>query len=203
MENMIAAGAKTILITPSDTQGHRPGHQEGARQGRDGHRARQPDRPGRRHRRAVRHRQLQGRRADRPVRQGGAGRQAGQDRHARPVPRPPGRRAAPQRLPEGLRPAAPDAKSNELGKAAEVVCMADSFGDQRQGPDRDGELPAEEPRHQPGLHHQRAGRRRRLQRAEGGRQGEGRDHRLGRRRLRGRQGRRAPASSPPPRSSTR
>jgi fructose transport system substrate-binding protein len=28
---------------------------------------------------------------------------------------------------------APDAKSNELGKAAEVVCMADSFGDQAKG----------------------------------------------------------------------
>ena len=29
--------------------------------------------------------------------------------------------------------AAPDAKSNELGKAAEVVCMADSYGDQAKG----------------------------------------------------------------------
>ncbi len=28
---------------------------------------------------------------------------------------------------------APDAKSNELGKAAEVVCMADSFGDRAKG----------------------------------------------------------------------
>jgi fructose transport system substrate-binding protein len=31
---------------------------------------------------------------------------------------------------KGFGLAAPDAKSNELGKAAEVVCMADSFGDQ-------------------------------------------------------------------------
>ena len=67
-----------------------------------GDRAGQPDRP--RRRRPVRHRQLQGRRADRPVRQGGSGQQARQDRHARPVPRPPGGRAAPQRLPERLRP---------------------------------------------------------------------------------------------------
>ena len=28
---------------------------------------------------------------------------------------------------------APDAKSNELGEGAEVVCMADSFGDQAKG----------------------------------------------------------------------
>ncbi len=28
---------------------------------------------------------------------------------------------------------APDAKSNELGKSAEIVCMADSFGDQAKG----------------------------------------------------------------------
>jgi fructose transport system substrate-binding protein len=62
-----------------------------------------------------------------------AGRQAGQDRHAGPVPRPPGGRAAAQRLPEGLRPAGPDAKSNELGKDAAVVCMADSFGDRAKG----------------------------------------------------------------------
>jgi len=34
---------------------------------------------------------------------------------------------------KGFGLAAPDAKSNELGKAAEVVCMADSFGDQAKG----------------------------------------------------------------------
>ena len=44
-------------------------------------------------------------------------------------------------------------------------------------------LPAEEPGHQRRLHDQRAGRGRRLRGAEGGRQGEGRHDRLGRRRL--------------------
>jgi hypothetical protein len=91
IENMIAAGAKTILITPSDSKAIVPAIKKAQGKGRDGDRAGQPDRPRRCHRRAVRHRQLQGRRADRPVRQGGARRQAGQDRHARPVPRPPGR----------------------------------------------------------------------------------------------------------------
>ena len=164
IENMIAAGAKTILITPSDTQGHRAGDQEGAGKGRDGDRAGQPDRPGRRHRRAVRHRQLQGRRADRPVRQGGDGRQAGQDRHARPVPRPPGRRAAPQRLPEGLRPRRARRQEQRTRQGRRGGVHGRQLRRPGQGPDGDGELPAEEPRHQPRLHHQRARRRRRLQR---------------------------------------
>ena len=34
---------------------------------------------------------------------------------------------------KGFGLAAPEAKSNELGKPAEVVCMADSFGDQAKG----------------------------------------------------------------------
>jgi fructose transport system substrate-binding protein len=34
---------------------------------------------------------------------------------------------------KGFGLAAPDARSNELGKAAEVVCMADSFGDRAKG----------------------------------------------------------------------
>ena len=34
---------------------------------------------------------------------------------------------------KGFGLAAPDAKSNELGKASEVVCMADSYGDQAKG----------------------------------------------------------------------
>jgi fructose transport system substrate-binding protein len=34
---------------------------------------------------------------------------------------------------KGFGLAAPDAKSNELGKAPEIVCMADSFGDQAKG----------------------------------------------------------------------
>ena len=34
---------------------------------------------------------------------------------------------------KGFGLAAPDAKSNELGKDASIVCMADSFGDQAKG----------------------------------------------------------------------
>ena len=34
---------------------------------------------------------------------------------------------------KGFGLAAPEARSNELGKAAEVVCMADSYGDQAKG----------------------------------------------------------------------
>ena len=58
-------------------QGDRPGDQEGARRGRAGDRAGHADRSAGSDRRAVRDRQLQGRRADRPVCEGGDGRQAG------------------------------------------------------------------------------------------------------------------------------
>jgi fructose transport system substrate-binding protein len=45
MENMIAAGAKTILITPSDSKAIMPAIKKAQRQGRAGDRAGQPDRP--------------------------------------------------------------------------------------------------------------------------------------------------------------
>ena len=66
-------------------------------------------------------------------------------------------------------------------------------------PDRDGEPAAEGPVDQPGLHDQRAGRGRCVPGAQGGRQGEGRHHRLGRRRLPGRRRRQGRARSAPPR----
>ena len=53
---------------------------------------------------------------------------------------------------QGLRAAAPDAKSNELGKAARDRLHGRQLRRPGQGPDGDGELPAEEPRHQPRLH---------------------------------------------------
>ena len=92
---------------------------------------------------------------------------------------------------------------NELAKPARGGLHGRQLRRPGQGPDRDGKLPAEEPGHQPGLHHQRAGSRRRLQRAEEGGQGQGRHHRLGRRRLPGHQGHRRRQRSPRPRSSTR
>ncbi len=44
MENMIAAGAKTILITPSDAKAIIPAIKKAQEKGRDGDCARQPDR---------------------------------------------------------------------------------------------------------------------------------------------------------------
>ncbi len=65
IESLIAAGAKGILITPSDTKAIVPTDQEGARRRHPGDRARHAARSDRRGRRHLRHRQLQGRRADR------------------------------------------------------------------------------------------------------------------------------------------
>ena len=102
LENMVNAGAKGILITPSDTKAIVPEHPEGPRQGRRRHRARHRHRAAVGGRRAVRHQQLQRRPPDRPVGQGGHGRQDPGHRHARPAARHHRRRAAPQRLPAGL-----------------------------------------------------------------------------------------------------
>ena len=71
IENMTTQGAKVILDVPADSKADRPGDQEGARRGRDRDRAGHADRAAGRGRRAVRHRQQEGRRADRPVREGG------------------------------------------------------------------------------------------------------------------------------------
>ena len=133
-----------------------------------------PTDPADAHRRPVRHRQLQGRRADRPVRQGGAGWQAGQDRHARPVPGHPVGAQRHNGFLQGFGLQRLDAKSNELGKAGRGGVHGRQLRRPRQGPDGDGELPAEGARRQPRLHDQRARRGRRVQRAEEGRQGEGR-----------------------------
>ena len=109
------------------------------------------------------------------------GRQAGEDRHARSRSRHHGRRAAPQRLPAGLRP-----MPTRRPIRAES-CAADSYGDQAKGQTAMENCLQKEPGHQRRLHDQRAGRGRRLSGAEGGGQGEGRDDRLGRRRLRRRE----------------
>ncbi len=75
IENMVAAGAKTILITPSDAKAIVPGDCQSPRRWRDGHRARQPHRTHQRCRRSVCHQQLPGGRPDRPVGQESDGQQ--------------------------------------------------------------------------------------------------------------------------------
>jgi hypothetical protein len=105
IETCIADGAKGILLTASDTSSIvRPS--AGPRRRPSGDRARHPARPDRRRRRDLRHRQLQGRRADRPVgrRHARRRRRQRQDRHARPRRQPADRRrAARPGLPAGLR----------------------------------------------------------------------------------------------------
>ncbi len=91
---------------PLRHQGHRADDPEGARRRYSGDRPRHAARPDRCGRRDLRHRQLQGRRADRPVGEGDAGRQGGrrQDRDARPRRVAAfGRRAARSGLPDRLR----------------------------------------------------------------------------------------------------
>jgi hypothetical protein len=104
MENMIAAGAKTILITPSDAKAIVPAIKKARDKGVMVIALDSPGRSAGRDRRALRHQQLHGRRADRRIRQGRDGGQAREDRRARPAAGPPRGRAAPQRLHEGLRP---------------------------------------------------------------------------------------------------
>ena len=133
MENMIAAGAKTILLTPSDAKAIIP---------------------------AVRRAQAQGVMVialDSPTDPVSAvdglfatdnykaGVLIGQYAKAALGAKPakivtldlfPGHPVGAQRhngFLKGFGLAAPDAKSNELGKAPEIVCAADSFGDQAKG----------------------------------------------------------------------
>ena len=89
------------------------------------------------------------------------------------------------------------------GKGGDYTIVCNEAGQRRRGrrPHRHGEVPGQEPQHQPRLHDQRADRGRRQRRPQGGRQ-DG-DHRLGRRRLRRRRAASRAASSVPPPSSTR
>ena len=198
IENMITAGAKGILITPERLQGDRARDQEGPRHGRDGHRAGHADRAAERGRRAVRHRQLQGRRADRRVRQG---------------------RRWPARPPKiatlDLRPGIPVGVQRHNGflkgfgdhRARRPVrssaSAATRSGDQAKGQTAMENCLQKDPDINLVYTINEPAAARRLHRAEGGGQGEGRHDRLGRRRLHRRQGASRPARSPRPRSSTR
>ena len=133
MENMIAAGAKTILITPSDSKAIVPALKKARDKGVMVIALDSPTDP-----------------ADATdalfaTDNYKAGELIGQYAKAALGGKPakivtldlfPGHPVGAQRhngFLKGFGLAAPDAKSNELGKAAEVVCMADSFGDRAKG----------------------------------------------------------------------
>lgn len=133
MENMMAAGAKTILITPNDSKAILPSikkaHDKGVlvialdsptdpASGTDALFATDNYKAG----------VLIGQYAKAAL--------AGKAPHIVTLDLFPGHPVGAQRhngFLQGFGLAAPDAKSNELGKSEAVVCMADSFGDQAKG----------------------------------------------------------------------
>lgn len=133
MENMIAAGAKTILITPSDSKAIVPALKKARDKGVMVIALDSPTDP------------QDATDALFATDNYKAGELIGQYAKAALGGKPakivtldlfPGHPVGAQRhngFLKGFGLAAPDAKSNELGKAAEVVCMADSFGDRAKG----------------------------------------------------------------------
>ena len=105
IEQLIAAGAKGILIVPSNSTAIVPTIEKARKAGILVITLDTPLDPVDRRRRQFRHRQLQGGRADRPMGEGDPRRQGqdGQDRDSRPHRQPADRRLpAPQRLPHRL-----------------------------------------------------------------------------------------------------
>ncbi|MGD9835003.1 MAG: sugar ABC transporter substrate-binding protein [Piscinibacter sp.] len=133
MENMIAAGAKTILITPSDSKAIIPAIRKAREKGVLVIALDSPTDPADATDALFATDNYQ------------AGVLIGQYAKAALGGKPakivtldlfPGHPVGAQRhngFLKGFGLAAPDAKSNELGKAPEVVCMADSFGDRAKG----------------------------------------------------------------------
>ncbi len=133
MENMIAAGAKTILITPSDSKAILPAIKKAQDKGVMVIALDSPTDP------------VSGTDALFATDNYKAGELIGQYAKAALGGKPakiatldlfPGHPVGAQRhngFLKGFGLPAPDAKSNELGKDAAVVCMADSFGDQAKG----------------------------------------------------------------------
>jgi fructose transport system substrate-binding protein len=136
MENMIAGGAKTILITPSDSKAIVPAIQKARAKGVLVIALDSPADPADatdalfatdNYQAGV----LIGQYAKAAVAAGG-----GKPVKIATLDLFPGHPVGAQRhngFLKGFGLAAPDAKSNELGKATEVVCMADSYGDQAKG----------------------------------------------------------------------
>jgi len=137
MENMIAAGAKTILITPSDSKAIIPAIKKARDKGVMVIALDSPTDP------------ADGTDALFATDNYKAGVLIGQYAKAALAAQSPGKPAKIVTLDlfpghpvgaqrhngflKGFGLAAPDAKSNELGKGAEIVCMADSFGDRAKG----------------------------------------------------------------------
>ena len=133
MENMIAAGAKTILITPSDSKAILPAIKKAQDKGVMVIALDSPTDP------------VTGTDALFATDNYKAGELIGQYAKAALGGKPakiatldlfPGHPVGAQRhngFMKGFGLTAPDAKSNELGKDPAVVCMADSFGDQAKG----------------------------------------------------------------------
>jgi fructose transport system substrate-binding protein len=133
MENMIAAGAKTILITPSDSKAIVPALKKARAKGVMVIALDSPTDP------------VDATDALFATDNYKAGELIGQYAKAALGGKParivtldlfPGHPVGAQRhngFLKGFGLAAPDAKSNELGQASEVVCMADSFGDRAKG----------------------------------------------------------------------
>ncbi len=133
MENMIAAGARTILITPSDSKAIIPAIRKAREKGVLVIALDSPTDPADATDALFATDNYQ------------AGVLIGQYARAALAGKPakivtldlfPGHPVGAQRhngFLKGFGLAAPDAKSNELGKAPEVVCMADSFGDRAKG----------------------------------------------------------------------
>ncbi len=133
IENMVAAGAKTILITPSDSKAIIPSIKKAQAQGVMFIALDSPTDP------------VEGTDALFATDNYKAGILIGQYAKATMAGKPakiatldlfPGHPVGAQRhngFMSGFGLAAADAKSNELSKTAEIVCMADSFGDQAKG----------------------------------------------------------------------
>ena len=133
MENMIAAGARTILITPSDSKAIIPAIKKAQDKGVMVIALDSPTEPSSATDALF---ATDNYRAGELIGQYARAALAGKPARIATLDLFPGHPVGAQRhngFLKGFGLAAPDAKSNELGKAPEVVCMADSFGDQAKG----------------------------------------------------------------------
>ena len=133
MENMIAAGAKTILITPSDSKAIVPAIKKAQERGVMVIALDSPTDPENATDALF---ATDNYKAGVLIGQYAKAAMAGKPAKIATLDLFPGHPVGAQRhngFLKGFGLAAPDAKSNELGKSAEVVCMADSFGDRAKG----------------------------------------------------------------------
>jgi len=133
MENMIAGGAKTILITPSDSKAIIPSIQKARAAGVLVIALDSPTDPASATDALF---ATDNYKAGVLIGEYAKASMAGKPAKIAMLDLFPGHPVGAQRhngFLKGFGLVAPDAKSNDLGKAAEVVCMADSFGDQAKG----------------------------------------------------------------------